>query len=337
MKYKLCKLEFTSSVHFGNGNLADCGYTIYADTFFSALCQEALKYNRLLQEDGLLRYGKSGTLWFSDLLPYMKDTLYMPKPVTQKKIYKGKAENYHFEKMIRKQKYLPYKLVNKYYYGKVEQEEFIKIISDFENLGTKRVRTQAAIFDTEDAMPYYVGEFQYADGNGIYFIMAYDEKNTQIEPLIVQLVESLGIIGIGGKTSIGHGKFIPHWEEINTEFASHLCIGKEEFIGDKKLMTISVSLPTDEELTAITKDNNAVLLENAQYEIIKRSGFVSSINYSEEKHPAGSALRKRDLYVFAAGAIFESTFSGELRNVSNKGCHEVLRYTKPMFWRLEDE
>ena len=41
MEYAVYKLEFTTSVHFGNGMLSDTGVTFYADTLFSALYIEA--------------------------------------------------------------------------------------------------------------------------------------------------------------------------------------------------------------------------------------------------------------------------------------------------------
>ena len=43
MEYKAYKLMFQGAVHFGKQNLDEGEYSFYADTLFSALCQEALK------------------------------------------------------------------------------------------------------------------------------------------------------------------------------------------------------------------------------------------------------------------------------------------------------
>jgi CRISPR-associated protein Csm4 len=83
-------------------------------------------------------------------------------------------------------------------------------------------------------------------------------------------------------------------------------------------MTLSVSLPTDDELEKA--------LDNAQYLLCRRSGFVSSDTYSDNQ------MRKKDLYVLKAGACIHNRYSGDVYDVSDHiGSHPVYRYAKPMF------
>ena len=43
MEYKIYKLQFTTGVHLGKRSLEDAGYTLCADTIFSAMCHEFVK------------------------------------------------------------------------------------------------------------------------------------------------------------------------------------------------------------------------------------------------------------------------------------------------------
>lgn len=85
----------------------------------------------------------------------------------------------------------------------------------------------------------------------------------------------------------------------------------------KKKILLSTALPKDEELESA--------LENASYQLEKRSGFIASSTYAEEWR------KKKDLYVFAAGSCFDNTFEGDIYDVSDGGKHSVYRYAKPLF------
>lgn len=78
MNYTLYQLEFQNGVRFGSGNLDSTEITFHADTFFSALFQEALKFGK---EKEFLSRIEEGKLLFSDAFPYMGKCFYIPKPV----------------------------------------------------------------------------------------------------------------------------------------------------------------------------------------------------------------------------------------------------------------
>ena len=82
-------------------------------------------------------------------------------------------------------------------------------------------------------------------------------------------------------------------------------------------MLLCGSLPEDEELEQA--------VDGATYLLELRSGYVASETHSPEQ------VRKKDIYVMAAGSCFKNRFSGGIYNVSKGGAHPVYRYEKAMF------
>ena len=79
MEYKIYKFHFKTAVHFGNGTLTDASNRLMADTVFSAICLEAVKKSAEdLQQ--LVTWTKEGSFQISDAMPFIEDTLYLPKP-----------------------------------------------------------------------------------------------------------------------------------------------------------------------------------------------------------------------------------------------------------------
>ena len=81
MNYIIYRLTFPNGVHFGNKNLDESNYTFSADTLFSALFKESLKFSNETYSKGFYESVKNGDLIFSDGLPFMEDTYYIPKPM----------------------------------------------------------------------------------------------------------------------------------------------------------------------------------------------------------------------------------------------------------------
>lgn len=305
MEYKAYKLRFLTGVHFGKGSLDDTSYAFCADTLFSALCIEALKDSEQWLNN-FVNTVKSGKLIFSDAMPYIGEDLYIPKPMCEIKHNNDDDGNSSKKKFYKKLQYIPYYSIDDFINGDLIEE----VADDFEKLGKRVVRVSAAINGQEQTVPYRVGAFYYNDGNGLYIIVGYENKDALSEFEI--LAKSLGISGIGGERSSGLGRF-----EIE-EYAE--CDDLLEMIGTQSdyHMTLSVSLPNESELESV--------LEDARYKIIKRSGFVASSNYRER--------RKKDLYVLAAGACVTHKFEGDIYDVGSDDGHAVYRYAKPVFMEV---
>lgn len=307
MKYVIYKLYFVNGVHLGRNSLENSEYAFCADTLFSALCQEAMKKS----EDTLerfLAYVKKGQLVFSDAFPFMGNDYYLPKPF----MYIDHGEqtgDSTVKKAYKKMKYVPCSSFEEYLKGMLSKEK-AESLKDF---GHSYRKVSASIRGEEETKPYRVGVYYYEDGNGLYFIAGME--NDEIQEILEELLEGLSYVGIGGKRSSGLGKFNCFPESLPD-------LLKERLEGSwNRYMTLSLSLPKEEELQDAIKD--------ADYSVMKRSGFVASETYADEQ------MRKRDLYVFSAGSCFTKKYSGDVYDVSGNGRHPVYRYAMPMFMGVD--
>ncbi len=303
MKYKLYRLRFQGAVHFGRHNLDEGEYSCCADTLFSALCQEALKIgDSTLQE--FYHCAKEDGLLFSDLFPYMGDTYYIPKPMKHIDTEDGSG-NSVIKKAYKRLKYIPMDMLDVYLEGKYD----VLNAQNLEELGHFEMKTTVSIRGESEPEPYRIGTYYYGPGNGLFFIVGYGEEKAS--ELAERLLENLSFSGIGGKRASGLGRF----DLFQGTLPEHFCARLEK--RGSRYMSLSVSLPTEEELeTALT---------GAEYLLCKRSGFVASGQYAPEQ------MRKRDLYVFRSGSCFAERFRGDIYDVSEKGYgHPVYRYAKSM-------
>lgn len=303
MKYKLYRLTFQSAVHFGKHNLDEGEYTCCADTLFSALCQEALKIgDNTLQE--FYHAAREGCLSLSDLFPYISRTYYIPKPMKRIDMTDSSGDSV-IKKAYKKLKYIPMDMLDVYLRGEYD----VLNAPDLEVLGHFEMKNTAAVRGESEPEPYRIGTYYFMPENGLYFIVGY-EADKELE-LMESLLENLSFSGIGGKRALGLGRFTLFQGKVPEEFCAKLEKKGERY------MSLSVSLPTDEELENV--------MQGAEYLLCKRSGFVASEHYGSEQ------TRKKDMYVFQSGSCFANRFGGDIYDVSDEGGeHPVYRYAKPM-------
>lgn len=310
MEYKAYRLRFQRGVHFGSRSLEESEYTFHADTLFSALCHEALKEG---EEDLRRLYDLTaeGRLLLSDAMPYMGDVLYIPKPMLR---LSDEEEDLRVRKAYRKLRYIPACRLQDYLEGRFDA---IKEQKRLDQLGTSFVRTMAAVRGKEDGKeitePYRVGIVQFSGQNGLYLLVGYSEKKTM--SFFEDLMDRLSFAGLGGKRSSGLGRFELDFGEVPKEIVSRLNKDGNTY------MSLSVALPAENEMEAVFQD--------ADFHLIKRSGFVASDHYAEE------CRRKRDLYVMDAGACVHRRFCGGIVDVSLGGRHAVWRYAKPLLMEVD--
>lgn len=301
MQYGIYKFNFTSAVHFGDGMLNESGYSFPADRLFSALYIEALKYGL---QDQLLSSAEEGKICFSDCLPFVKETYLIPKPIMY--IAPQDQGDSVQKKFFKNLKYIPASDIDLFVSGKFSSGQNI-----MDGFGKSVQRNNAAVSLAGDTEPYYVGTWEYAEGNGLYVIVGFETDNEK--ELADQLLKSLSYTGIGGKKSSGLGKFI--LEEDTAEKGLSRLLQKKA--GSDRWMLLCGALPEDEELEQA--------VDGATYLLELRSGYVASETHSPEQ------VRKKDIYVMAAGSCFTKRFSGGIYNVSKGGTHPVYRYEKAMF------
>lgn len=315
MDYAIFKLNFKTAVHLGEGGvLGISSATFMADTLFSALYIESLKLD---DNEKLFEYVNNHKLCFSDAFPFKENgettSYYLPKPMKQVKRKEQKTGDSSEKKLVKKIKYLPSDQIDKFLKGTAKLEELSK--QDFyifyeSTKVCKRIGGNLDSQDREEPEPYRVGLCSFKDNCGLYVIVGFE--NQEVYNFIKRIFESLQFSGIGGKRSSGYGKF-------SLDIDNNCSNIKELLIRDSSTyMSISISLPQNEELPSV--------IEEATYSLIRRSGFVQSKNYAEESR------RKFNKYLFSSGSCFKKKFEGSVLDVSSvKNSHPVYRYAIPMF------
>lgn len=305
MEYTIYGLEFFNGVRFGRRNLDSTDISFHADTLFAALFQEALK---LCEEKRFLEMIEQNKLIFSDGFPYTDrgKKFFLPKPLLQIQSRNDNSKGDSREKKkIKNMKYIPQDALKEYQYGKLSEEQ----MKALDNLGKFGMKVSVGIRGNEEPEPYRVSSYYFSEGNGLYIILGYEKRENK--ELLEALLESLSYTGIGGKKSSGFGKFSWREYKMPDELKKHLQKkGKINIL-------LSTALPEEKDLELV--------LEDANYSLIKRGGFIDSEKYAEQQ------MRKAERYVFAPGSCFSKTFSGTVHVEKKRGTHPIFRYEKALF------
>ena len=307
MKYQAYRIVFPGPVHFGKNSLDETEYTFHADTLFSALCIEALRSGAGTLEK-LLELAEGDQFRLTDAFPYIGNEYFLPKPYVHIENKKDPGDS-SVKKAYKNMLYVPVSHYSEFLGGSLPVEQTGKL----SGLGRKSMKTSVSIRGLEEPMPYRVSTFSFHDGNGLFLIFAYQDD--AVKNFVEDLLDGVAFEGIGGKRSSGLGRFEYYPADLPKNIVQ---------LFDKEMpmyVTLSSALPADEEMDEA--------IDGASYQIAKRSGFVASENYAPQQ------MRKRDLYVFAAGSCFRHKFSGQIADVSEGGGHSVYRYAKPFFMGID--
>lgn len=316
MDYCLYKLKFDGAVHFGQSESALSLYTaadhFRADTLFSALCHTALS---LWGEEGLrelVEQVESDELRLSDSMPWRGKQYYLPKPCA---VSEQKREvPAQLRKAIKKLAWIPVSDMD--LFERSIRGEALYTPGDAA-FGMVVERASAAIVEGADAEPYQIGAFRFYPECGLYVLVGV--KTSKQAEKMHTLLSALGLSGIGGKVSSGYGSFTVTETHVLSQTTDEQLKWLNSALNAseaKHHLLLTTSLPTDDELDDV--------LENAQYQLVRRAGYVQSETF------AASPARKRTQYFLAAGAMLERPFRGALYTVAENGGHPVLRYAKPM-------
>lgn len=310
MKYKIYRMNFNTGLHIGNGFVSDNMEIIQADTLFSALCHMAAQWGGTQAVEQMVSWVKKGELLFSDALPYIGDSFYLPKPIVR--FESSQDHDSRIKKMLKNMPFIPLDRFEDFINGRMEIEAEKECLN---GLGRKVLSAHACVTGEDDTTPYSVGSYHFNSGNGLYFCLAYKEES--ICEVVEEYLEYLELDGIGGRRSSGLGKFTVRREKgMPAELQKRL----ENAGNAKTKMSLSISMAADDELEAA--------LEGAFYVLQKRGGFIDSPVYT------GKPLKKKDFYCFKSGSCFCHVFKGDVFDVSEFGPHSVYRYGKPLFMEV---
>lgn len=320
MDYCLLKLHFDRAVHFGT---SDSSLSLYstadhfcADTLFSALCHTARALYGDAGIEKLCKQAESGELLLSDSMPWRnengKDIFFLPKPCISSESKQDIPAQ--LRKRIKKQCWMPINDVDNFQSALSGKKQYVPNDAPF---GVMDTRTFAAIKDDEDTRPYQVETFRFFPNCGLYFLAACNTKEQFQE--LYQLVQALGLSGIGGKVTSGLGTFSVEPMVMLRDAQDQQLRWLQKALArpnPKHYLLLTTSLPQEDEL--------ATALENAQYQLVRRGGYVQSDTFSN------TPQRKSTQYFLSAGAMLTHSFSGALFNTVKSGKHPVYRYAKPI-------
>lgn len=324
----LYQLKFDTPVHFGmveaGGGLESIAYTYGSDRLFSSLCCELAEGGEDKDILHLVEAATAGKLIFSDLLPFAEVDgdcrLYVPKPVLpverreedKKWSYTEACRASAAKKMNKKLEFIRVSEVDDYIRALKTGQAFTGGFDFGTNWLAEQVNCRG-----DKPLPYYVGTFVFAENAGLYGIIQGEEKTVQRS---LDILEQLGLSGIGGKRSSGYGKFHFHDDPFildeDPPYDDAVELGKR--IDNKNAqwhMNMSLLIPDTSEIDDIQK---------GFYSLKKRSGFVSSLS-------SGYTRKRHDIYGIVSGSCFKNRPAGKIASMKNDKGHEVYRNGKALY------
>lgn len=326
MEKFVVKFKFISPVHFGDleqlpNNFSNTDYVVQNDTIFSALMIEAIN---LYGEEKVKHIYDIflNDCKISSMMPYINDTYYLPKPLLEDK--REIQDDLKTLKIIKNLRFLPASKVNEYtkiLNGQGLLNDFVIYKSELEKLGKYSIIDKVNISrDNQDNSPWSLGIFTFSKNCGTYIVVTAENSTNEV----IDLLKNLQYSGIGGRRSSGYGHF--EIEIINLSQTDNIDLKTLNTMLDKKsdrFMTLSICLPNKPD-----EEN----LKDAYYYVVRRSGFITSTNFSDE------FIKKDDTYAFMVGSTFTKLFDGQIRDVSNNaGTHKVYKHLIPLFVGVENE
>lgn len=305
MKYLIYKLNFKKGIRIGNERISESKINFTGDILFSGMLNEAARYDKKLL-DRMVENVKSNRLLLSDSFPFIKDELMLPKPMLSIGDEDGDSQE---KKKFKKIEYIPLSYWEDFLDGKSDPD---KILEHNEDIGIKQLDIKINYSKKGDHDPYNLEYFRFKSDAGLYFIIGYKDEDLLAE--VDELLYNLSFTGIGGKKSIGLGRF----EMLNEDLPKKL---EDKLNTSRSNMLLTTSMAREDELRNI-------LDKESSYSLSRKSGYT----YSESKKGRGETpYRKNTLYFFNSGSIFNSRFKGDLYRVDNGFIHPIYRYSKPLW------
>ncbi|MDO4711164.1 MAG: type III-A CRISPR-associated RAMP protein Csm4 [Peptostreptococcaceae bacterium] len=311
------KLQLPNGIHIGG--LSGIGpesteFTMTSDALYSAIFCE---YKKLYDDDELYTLAENGVFTLSDLLPYKNQELYIPKPVVSiERKTQPSSELRTDRKKLKSMNHIPLSKLPGYFAFLRTGENLPEIDDAF---GEKMLHTKNMISRTgEDTRLYNLEIFRFHKGSGLYFILHCPEN---FQKKFDRTLDSLSLAGLGGKRSLGYGRF-DIVDRIVLENRSNDPCEKQliEMLDTGQsthYLLLSSYLPQKDEVEMLKKDQN-------RYRLIKRSGFVDLASYSDEPQ------KRKQLHMICSGSVLNFRPKGRIADLRLHGAHSIYRFGKPM-------
>ncbi len=289
-EYRIIKLNNLSPLHIGTGteNYYTSAANLQSDTVSSALAAVGIQSGIMKAEETL---DFLNSFKISSAFPYCGNSFYLP--ISNGKI---QLEDPDYEKKHRKELKETKYLDAEDFFPDWATGKKLKIKAVKENnstRGSQLMVSQRVTIKDNLSTPFFFEWSFFKHNCGLYFII---DCNDETFESVFKRFEILGEFGIGTDKNIGGGKFTPIKEELELPDVKN----------PDATMVLSSYIPTKDEF-------NQLNLENSNYQLIKRGGFIAGSDSENFRH-----LRKKPIYMFSAGSVFATTESivGKIENLA---------------------
>jgi CRISPR-associated protein Csm4 len=305
MSLEAIKLRFSTPVHLGRGlEDLDRSETVYhSDSLKSAIFAVGLAQFPHWAEDNADAFFNGFRI--SSCFPFSGDELFLPKPFLNIRFEFSEVANDRQAKTGKKVSFLSLKQFEKLI-SVGEGAEPIKISKDVitpdgqficENETTAKrsffkteVQQRVSVFlegNDEQTRPFYMDRLYFEKDCGLYFLVDF-RGNTELRNQVLQTLRLLGDLGIGTDRTVGNGLF-DFDQNRDVQSVEIKTVGKHQ-----KQMNLGLYLPKEKELKEIK-------LDQSHWSLLKRGGYMGGTSNDEFL-----SLRKKSLYFFGEGSVFES-------------------------------
>lgn len=345
--YEIMLLHFEAPVHFGNaaegGGLTEVLSFCRADTFFSALCQEAaMTDSRLLQK--LTEKAERGDILISNLFPWHYTEgpgagergyeLYLPRPVTAPSGTKTEGPRSFQDACVQSSERKARK--KRAWIRASKMHDFLeecrkggvsKDQKDNENKENEKITGEPSFgeiredvhFNGRTRQPYFSGSYYFSPKSGLYLILSLADESD--DALLMKLIQSAGLSGIGGRRSSGCGSFTaeePVILEGDKIYGEDDCALYRLLKDDRSPCQMALC-------PVLPEPSEAETAAGGTGRLIRRGGF----SLDEQQ---GSPVKTGTIYMMDAGSCFSVRLSGRIADVSGGTlAHPVLKYGKGLY------
>ena len=357
--YHAIRMEFETPVRFGTGHSASgldsALMSMSSDHFFAALCTEWVALYGTASLSELISKVDDQELAFAGLFPWKQIVrlqsdgrncfepvrYFLPRPLARgQKAAQGDTQ---VKKKMRKIPWIEAEAMKSYMQfvktgednpSRYQETFGSEIIWDRVNTRSERdnLLYRVAAYDFHRDRPWTADETKRARAgevpkkiiSGLYWL--YTCRDPRFEQMIHDAIYSLGISGIGGKTSSGLGKFLIWDEDLNASPSGKALTGYLEDTDAPVQMALGTVVPYG--------DRDFEILSNPEssYLLVSRTGFTSSANFCDPE--SGNALKRKTCIMLREGSCFPEKLSGGVLNLSYGGLHPVYRAGKTLFMGL---
>lgn len=337
MQAEIIKLHFTTPVHFGRGSeeMDKTELVYHSDSLKSAIYSIGIS---------LFEQWKDANFFFngftlSSCFPYSGSEYFFPRPLLK---HKFRFKNTSDDLTPKKSKKIEF--ITKSVFEKIisQKHEFIEIDDELvtpdqafvcENPDTAKkslykseVQQRVAIplegdYDEKgggkESKPYYIDRIYFEEDSGLFFLVQF--YNEALKKQVLQSLKILGENGIGTDRTVGNGIF--ESDPLDTPFSIDINSATNRYL------PLGLYLPTEDEI----KETN---LDNSAWSLLKRGGYMGGSEVEDKRH-----LRKKSIYMFGEGSVFESKIELKGKYVDlkpdwNTPIHPVWRCGMPLMLKF---